>query len=141
MGPKVKLICVSNVFSRLMHFEKAGDIEEPHDHVYDHGTLLSSGSVQVDIVNDSGVTTSKTFKAPEFIFIEKQKLHKITALEDNTVCACIHAMRTNDGELLDPDFLIEPLHREGLDGKIYNDLVQEKYNKPLEFLTNTKPNR
>ena len=110
-----------------MHFKKAGDIEVSHTHSYDHGTLLSSGSVQVDMLDDNNqIVSTKTFVAPTFIFINKNNLHKITALEDNTVCACIHAIRTIDDELIDPDFLIDEL--ECGNSKLQQIMI-EKYNK------------
>ena len=133
MKPKVKLLAVSNVFSRLMHFEKAGDIEEEHKHIYDHGTLLSSGSVRVDMLNDNKIVSSKEFRAPDFIFIAKELEHRITALEDNTVCACIHALRSIDEELIDPDFLVEPVYYDDVKATDLADKIQEKYNKQMKF--------
>ena len=108
-------MCVSNVYSRLMHFERKGDIEYGHKHDFDHGTLVSSGSILVEIADavTKQTATKKEVHAPNFIFIEKNKYHKLTALEDNTVCACIHALKTNDGDLLEPDFLVEPLTGDG----------------------------
>lgn len=109
-APEIKIICVSNVYSRLMHFKNKGDVEDGHKHTYDHGSLVSSGSVLYEVLGDDGqAVSSKVFTAPNFIFVDKDKNHRITALEKDTVCACIHALRTNDQELLDPDFLIEPL--------------------------------
>jgi hypothetical protein len=89
--------------------------------------LLSYGSVQVDVLNDDKeIVTSKIFNAPTFILIKKNNLHKITALKDNTVCVCIHAIRTIDEELVDPDFLISEL--ECGDGELRQKMI-EKYNK------------
>ena len=109
--PKIKIMCISNVYTRMMHFEKTGDVELGHAHDFDHGTLVSSGSVFVEILDSTTKesVSQKTIEAPNFIFIEKNKLHRLTALSDDTVCACIHALRTNDEELLDPDFLVEQL--------------------------------
>ena len=109
--PKIKIMCISNVYTRMMHFEKTGDVELGHAHDFDHGTLVSSGSVFVEILDPitKESVSQKTIEAPNFIFIEKNKLHRLTALSDDTVCACIHALRTNDEELLDPDFLVEQL--------------------------------
>lgn len=111
MHPKIKIMCVSNVYTRMMHFEKSGDVEVGHAHTYDHGTLLSSGSVRYEVLESSNgaVVDSKEFHAPAFIFVAKDKFHRLTALEDDTVCACIHALRTNDENILDPDFFIEPM--------------------------------
>ncbi len=111
MLPSIKIMCISNVYTRLMHFKNVGDVELGHAHDFDHGTLVSSGSVFVEILDSkTGKPTSqKTIEAPNFVFIEKNKTHRITALSDNTVCACIHALRTNDEELLEPDFFVEQL--------------------------------
>jgi hypothetical protein len=109
-APEIKVICISNVYSRLMHFKNKGDVEDGHKHTFNHGTLVSSGSVLYEVLDDNGqAISSKVFTAPNFIFVNKDKNHRIIALEKNTVCACIHALRTIDEELLDPDFLIESL--------------------------------
>jgi quercetin dioxygenase-like cupin family protein len=86
----------------MMHFAKEGDKNEGHVHNFDHITLLSSGSVEVDV---EGAKT--TFKAPHMIYIAKGKRHFITALEDNTVASCLHALRTGEREqdLLDPSMI------------------------------------
>lgn len=133
--PKIKLLCVSNVFSRLMHFKKSGDVEVGHRHVYDHGTLISSGSVLYEVLDsyDGNVVSSKKVFAPNFIFVEKNKYHRITALEDDTVCACIHALRTNDEELVDPDCLIQKLEDE--DTKNLSEKVMLKTGKKLYGVT------
>jgi quercetin dioxygenase-like cupin family protein len=117
-SPLVKILAVSNVYCRLMNFEKAGDEAVGHSHFYDHGTLVSSGSVKVDILNEQDeVMSSKIFQAPNFIFVEKDKKHRITSLEDNTVAVCIHALRDVYDNLIDPDFLIDPtIFDENIDG-------------------------
>ena len=114
-SPEIEIICVSNVYSRLMRFKNAGDIEHGHKHTFDHGTLVSSGSVLYEVLDETGekVVSSKTFTAPGFVFVAKNKNHRITALENNTVCACIHAMKTDDQEIVSPDFLIEQLSGDG----------------------------
>ena len=105
--PKVKIIAISNVYARCMYFEHKGDIELGHCHTYDHGTLISSGSVLVEMLDDDGtVIGSRPFVAPSFVFINKMHKHRITALENKTVAVCIHAMRDVQGNLLSPDFLI-----------------------------------
>lgn len=109
--PEIKIICISNVYSRLMHFRNKGDVELGHKHTFDHGSLISSGSVLYEVLDEDNKTviSSKVFSAPNFVFVDKDKNHRITALEKDTVCACIHALKTNDQEIIDPDFLIEPL--------------------------------
>ena len=108
-APEVIILALSNIFSRMMYFQNKGDIEHGHKHVFDHATQVSHGSVLVEVLDDEDkVTASKVFKAPNMVFIDKDKFHRITALEDRTVCSCIHAIKTTDDEIVDPDFLIEP---------------------------------
>jgi quercetin dioxygenase-like cupin family protein len=97
--PNVKIGCVANLFSRMMHFSKAGDIEIGHSHVFDHLTLLATGSLKVTV---DGVETE--FHAPHMIYIHKDKIHELVAMEDNTVAYCIHALRDGNGvdDILDP---------------------------------------
>jgi hypothetical protein len=114
-----------------MHFKNVGDTEQGHAHGFDHGTLVSSGSVLVEILDykTKKPISQKTIEAPNFIFIEKNKFHRLTALADNTVCACIHALRTDDGELLEPDFFVEQLI--GDFNGIIPRTVMEKSGKPM----------
>lgn len=108
-SPEIKVMALSNIYNRLMHFRNKGDVEDGHKHNFDHGTLVSSGSVLYELLDDNrNVIASKIFVAPNMVFVDKDRFHRITALEDNTVCACIHAVKTMDGEIIDPDFLIEP---------------------------------
>ena len=110
-NPTVQLALISNVWIKLMKFNFAGDIMEGHKHVFDHPTLLSIGSVEVDV---EGVKT--TFKAPHIIFIQKGRLHTITALEDGTVAACIHAIRDGDGvdDIVDPAMIPKGINQEDI---------------------------
>jgi hypothetical protein len=98
--PEIKLGLVANLFSRMMHFVSAGDMEVGHTHQFDHLTLLASGSLKVTV---DGV--SDTFVAPMMIYIHKDKVHELTALEDNTVAYCIHALRADNAgnTILDPE--------------------------------------
>ena len=140
-APEIKILSCSNVYTRSMHFVKKGDIEYGHKHPYDHATLVSRGSVLVEIM-DEGTSLpefSKVFYAPNMIFINKDKLHRLISLEDDTVCSCIHAIRTIDETIVDPDFLIEPVETFELRSQFkvgeISDMVQEKYNKELLYFT------
>jgi len=129
-SPEIKIIAVSNVFCRLMHFVEVGDVEYGHQHSYDHATLVSTGSVVVDVLDDNDVVvSSKVFTAPNMVFIHKDKRHRLTALEKNTVCSCIHAVRDVEGEILDPEFLPEPVWSEDK-GEIHQ-LVSDYTGKPM----------
>lgn len=97
--PETKMVCVSNLWLRQMHFLKKGDRNEGHLHNHDHITLLSKGSVEVDVEGSKTV-----FVAPHMIYIAKGKRHFLIALEDDTVACCVHALRTGEREedILDP---------------------------------------
>ena len=98
-APYVSIGCVANLFSRQMHFQKAGDREHGHTHPFDHLTLLAAGKLQVTV---EGKTTE--FKAPHMIFIKAEHNHELVALEDNTVAYCVHALRVGERveDILDP---------------------------------------
>lgn len=102
MSLNVQIGCVANLFSRMMHFEKAGDIEIGHTHQFDHLTLLASGRLQVTV--DGNVSE---FIAPHMLYIAKDKVHELVALEDNTTAFCIHAMRFGEAveDIVDPSMI------------------------------------
>lgn len=85
---KEDIILVSNLWVKQMHFEDVGDSMQGHSHKFDHPTLVAHGSVKVTVEGQETV-----FKAPHIIFISKDKLHEITALEPGTVAYCIHPIR------------------------------------------------
>lgn len=106
-SPKIRIMCVSNVFSRMMYFFKAGDVEQGHKHTFDHATLLSSGKLKIELLDEeNNVKAEKIFTAPDFIFIGKDDIHRLTALEDNTIAVCIHAMRDLDENIIPPESFI-----------------------------------
>jgi quercetin dioxygenase-like cupin family protein len=98
--PEIALSCVASVYVRQMTFKKSGDVEIGHKHIFDHQTLVAKGSVTVEVDGNK-----KTFTAPHIVFIKKNAVHELTALEDETIVYCIHALR--DGEdvcdIIDPD--------------------------------------
>jgi quercetin dioxygenase-like cupin family protein len=118
--PDVQLTCVSNLFMRSMHFKHAGDIEKGHAHIFDHVSLLTAGSAKITV---EGV--SRIFTAPHAIFIKKDWMHEIEAMEDNTILICVHALR--DGErvedIIDPDSYVIPPGMEGVAAAIKNSDV------------------
>lgn len=97
--PKTSISCVSNLFSKQMHFAQAGDTELGHKHEFDHLTLLAHGRLKVTVNGES-----TTFTAPHMIYIKKDIIHELEALEDNTIAYCIHALRDGNGvdDILDP---------------------------------------
>jgi hypothetical protein len=121
-----------------MNFVKAGDVENGHCHVFDHGTLLSTGKLNVEMLDNKGrVTASSIHEAPSFIFIAKDTKHRITALEDNTVAACIHALRDVNQDLLDPSYFVNQMEianspeERNSENHSFNDIVKAgPINKP-----------
>lgn len=103
-NPEVKIGCVANLFSRQMVFREVGDIEHGHTHQFDHLTLLAAGRLQVTV---DGVVSE--FSAPHMIYIKKDKMHELIALEANTVAYCIHALRLGGGvdDIVDPSMVPE----------------------------------
>ena len=98
--PEISLSCVASVYVRQMHFKKAGDVEHGHAHKFDHQTLLAKGSLKIFLNGQETV-----FHAPHIILIRKDQFHELVALEDDTLCYCIHALRDaeNGVDIIDPD--------------------------------------
>jgi quercetin dioxygenase-like cupin family protein len=104
--PIVHIGCVANLYSRMMRFEKAGDVEIGHTHQFDHLTLLAKGKLKVTV---EGIMSE--FTAPHMIYIHKDKVHELEALTDETVAYCIHALRDKDNnEILDPTMIPEGIN-------------------------------
>lgn len=95
-APKVNLGTVANVFVRQMHFEVAGDEEIGHKHPYNHMTLLAKGCLRV-VVGDQ----TRSFVAPNMIYIAAETQHTLIAETDNTVAYCVHALREPTGDIVD----------------------------------------
>jgi quercetin dioxygenase-like cupin family protein len=107
--PDAAIGCVANLWSKQMHFKKAGDTELGHSHTFDHLTLLAAGSLRVTV---NGVASE--FKAPQMIYILAGKDHELVALEDDTVAYCIHALRDHEGDLLDPSMIPAGINKDNV---------------------------
>lgn len=111
-APGIMIGCVANLFSRMMYFEKAGDIEIGHTHEFDHLTLLAKGKLQVTV---EGKVSE--FTAPHMIYIRADKVHELVALTDGTVAYCIHALRDKENnDILDPSMIpagVDPMSLSG----------------------------
>jgi quercetin dioxygenase-like cupin family protein len=112
-APHPQIAMVANLWIRQMTFEHKGDAELTHTHEFDHLTLLARGSLRVQ-VNEQ--TTD--YHAPTMIYIRAHEYHTLTALEDQTVAYCIHALRDElTGDILDPAMVpngIIPANCEGI---------------------------
>lgn len=124
--PEVHITCVANVFSRQMHFKKAGDMEHGHSHCFDHITLLAKGRLQITAL---GTTTE--FVAPHQIYIKADVVHELVALENDTVAFCIHPLRDAEDPqtIIDPSMLPAYQTTETFDPNMYYPIIH-----PLEKL-------
>jgi quercetin dioxygenase-like cupin family protein len=106
----------------MMVFAKAGDIEPGHTHQFDHLTLLASGRLRV-FTGDA----EKIFTAPQMIYIKKDIRHELTALDDNTVVFCIHALRSGDaaGDIISPDMQLGEEQKTALIENLTYELGQD----------------
>lgn len=84
-----------NIWVRQNVLHKNGDSFPGHAHNFDHVSLLTKGSVEVEIAG----FPPKKFTAPTFIIIKKEYEHKFTALEDDTNWYCVFALRDLDGDV------------------------------------------
>lgn len=109
--PKSKISCVANVYIREMLFENKGDVNSGHCHVFDHQTLLAKGSIKAVVDGKESF-----FMAPQIIFIKANVMHEFTAMEDKTLCYCIHALRDGDGvgDIIDPAGVPQGINPEGI---------------------------
>lgn len=100
-APEVMIGCVANLWSKMMHFKKVGDIEYGHSHLFDHLTLLAKGKLKVTVED-----VATEFTAPHMIYIRKDKKHQLEALEDDTIAYCIHALRDKETmDIIDPSMV------------------------------------
>jgi quercetin dioxygenase-like cupin family protein len=97
-----QLAIAANVFVKTMLFKKAGDVMLGHKHSYKHVSLLSSGAITASCGD-----ITKDFQAPTLIVTPAGMEHKFVALEDNTVMACIHALRDDNEEIIPEDSTLQ----------------------------------
>jgi len=137
---KVALLACSNVLSKMMYFEKAGQMVIGHRHPYNHATLVATGAVKVTMTypDPKNRRPTKIFKAPTMIYIPEGATHELVAMEDNTVCVCIHALRTIDTEILSPDFLVECIE-DSSDKTLVEHKMIEEYGMPMQPLISPMP--
>ena len=82
---------VDNVFVKMMHLAAIGDTHGGHAHVFDHITLLATGSVKMK--HDNG---EQDFTAPKLIVTPKGITHEFIAITNDVLLCCIHAIRNGD---------------------------------------------
>ncbi|CAB4132922.1 hypothetical protein UFOVP140_5 [uncultured Caudovirales phage] len=86
-----------NIWVRQNVLNNKGDSIPGHKHHFDHVSLLTKGSVSVEVEGYE----PQVFNAPTFIIIKKEHEHKFIALENNSQWYCVFALRKLDGEILE----------------------------------------
>lgn len=141
-GPEIQISCLSNVYVRRMFFKNANTVELGHRHPYAHASLVASGSVAVQVYDDYNkkLLAPVIYRAPSLIMIEKHMAHQITSLEENTVVCCIHALRDESGEIVDPEMIPVPMPLRDTIAKYIND-TNKNLSPPYIPVDNLTPNR
>jgi len=83
-----------NAYGKEMHLP-AGHFAQSHKHNFDHFAFVTEGTCTVDV---AGVMT--TLVGPDFILIEADTVHTITAATDTT-WYCLHKTDCTDPDLID----------------------------------------
>ncbi len=93
-----------NVFIREMVFEKSGASVDGHKHNFDHTTYVVRGALRFErLAEDGSVTHTIDKRASDghnWVLIKAGVIHRITALEDNSLGHCIYSHRTSQGEIV-----------------------------------------
>ena len=121
-----------NVYVKTMRFKESGFMYCGHHHTYDHVTLVASGKVRVKfgaVPEGNLPEEEKEYTGSSMFVTRSYREHEITALEDKTVCSCIHAIKTTDNEIVDPDFLIDTLWSTNK-GELFR-MVSDRYEKDM----------
>lgn len=94
---------VGGVYVKELILRSKGDQVLGHSHNFDHLSLLAKGTVQV-----SDGTHSVTYIAPTGVNIKAGHHHEITALTDDCLWYCIHAVPEGlRGEALLDDVVVK----------------------------------
>ena len=94
----IELGYFGNIWVRQNILGYVGNSHAGHQHKFDHVTLLSQGSVRVEVEGYE----PKEYIAPTFMIMRKEKNHKLIATSPNTIYYCVFALRDLDGEVVDP---------------------------------------
>jgi quercetin dioxygenase-like cupin family protein len=84
---------IGPIAARRFVIEKKCEVNEQHEHNYDHATIVCRGAIKV--VTNEGA--SRRYECGEAVSIPAGKKHGIKALEDNTVYLCVFSHRDFDG--------------------------------------------
>lgn len=93
-----------NIFIREMRFPKAGAVVHGHAHNFDHTTYVARGSVRVERLAPDGTVERIVVKRAgdgfNWLLIQAGVIHRLTALEDESMAHCIYSHRTPQGDVV-----------------------------------------
>lgn len=93
-----------NIFIRPMAFAQAGEVVAGHAHNHDHTTYCTRGAVRVEKLGpaDEVLQTVEIAAARNYnwALIKAGVRHRITALHDDSMCHCIYAHHTPQGDVV-----------------------------------------
>ncbi len=81
---------IDGVYTKVFRASKAGTILGQHSHAYDHGTLVANGALRVFLDGRE----AGDYGAGEMVLVVAGRKHVFLTLEDDTVAACIHNVRS-----------------------------------------------
>lgn len=94
-----------NIHIREMFFALAGVVVEGHAHNFDHTTYVIRGAVKIERLDADGnvvqIVTKKASDGQNWVLIKAGVLHRLTAMEDNSMGHCISSHRDPEtGEVI-----------------------------------------
>ncbi len=93
-----------NLLIRPMEFERAGGVVEGHSHNFDHTTYVVRGALRFEHLDAGGTVLRAVDKhatdGHNWALIKAGAIHRITALEDNSLGHCIYSHRNPQGEVV-----------------------------------------
>jgi quercetin dioxygenase-like cupin family protein len=94
-----------NILIRPMEFESAGKTVDGHAHNFDHTTYVVRGALRIEQLDaDTGevvrTADKKASDGQNWVLIRAGAVHRITALEDNSLGHCIYSHRNPQGDIV-----------------------------------------
>lgn len=94
-----------NIYIREGVLAKKGDFVDGHTHNFDHTTYIAHGSIKVEQLDDKGNVLKEAVKSSSttknWVLIKKDVVHRLTAMEDNSIYHCIYSHRTPQGDVVE----------------------------------------
>lgn len=124
---EVKHLYQHNVYIKQMTYRDAGTTYHGHHHDYDHVTLIVSGRVRVKFksIPEMNIPDEvREYTGVDMFVTRSFREHEITSLEPNTVVCCVHALRNEDGDIIELDYNEENKHDPDLKFQSWADAKQ-----------------